>query len=225
MGLPTAVNRGTNAKFLPPDMFTYYQAVRGAAQHIAAAIDRSVDALRQGRVEQEPAMTDRMIGAIEESLANYSHHGIIWYGKTLTDRGSGSQESKYGADFMGVLSISLPKFSVRKGFLAQAKLLRDGPPGDLDQLKTQCEKMLSLSPDSFVFLYSEYGVRVVPAVSVCASDIDPRALYSRSAQRFFEEHLQCFIGDRNINAPSSITLNELRARFAARSALFIEAKT
>lgn len=205
-------------------MFTYYQAVRGAAQQIANAINHTVDALRERRVEQEPAITDRMLGAIEESLSDYSNKGISWQAKTLTDRGAGAQESKYGADFMGVLTITLPNFAVSKGFLAQAKLIRDGSAGSLDELKSQCDRMLNLSPDSFVFLYGFSGVRVIPAVSVVGSTLDPQQLYSRSAQRFFEEHIQCFIGDRKISAPSTVVLNDLRSRFEARSAILIQAK-
>ena len=205
-------------------MLTYYQAVRGAATRIADAIDHSVEALREKRVEHEPAMTERMLGAIEESLSGYHEKGIWWAAKSLTDRGAGSQESKYGADFMGVLNITLPELMVSKGFLAQAKLIRDGSAGDLNELKRQCEKMLLLSPDSFVFLYVPDSVRVVPAISVVGCAVDPQYLYSRSAQRFFEEHLQCFIGDRNMNSPTPDTLKAMLEKFETRSALFIQAK-
>jgi hypothetical protein len=151
--------------------------------------------------------------------------GIRWSAKTLTDRGRGSQESQYGADFMGVLNIALPEFTVSKGFLAQAKLIRNDVVGDDIKLRQQCEKMLNLSPDSFVFLYWPTAVRVVPAVSVLGCRVDPVHLYSRSAQRFFEEHLQCFIGDRNIQSPTPMTLDAIRARFVARSAILLEAKS
>lgn len=204
-------------------MLPYYKAVRQGAQRIAEAIDYSVEALRNGQIEQEPAMTEKMTTAIERSLTNYRHNGIRWRAKSLTDRGVGSQESKYGADFMGVLNIALPEFQISKGFLAQAKLIREGRTVDLDELKQQCEKMLRLSPDSFVFLYAASGVRVVPAISVVGSKWEPQYLYSRSAERFFEEHLECFIGDRNINAPTPDMLIELQKRFEARSAIWIQA--
>jgi hypothetical protein len=205
-------------------MIAYRHAVRAAAQRIANAIDHSVAALRAGRVEQEPAMTDRMLGAIEEGLIDCHVKGIRWTAKTLTDRGPGSQESEYGADFMGVLNIELPEFTVSKGFLAQAKLIRGGSSGDMRKLKKQCDKMLNLSPDSFVFLYGPYGVRVVPALSVIGTSVDPVHLYSRFAQRFFEEHLECFIGDRAIQSPTFANLKAMRDRFDARSAMLIEAE-
>jgi hypothetical protein len=204
-------------------LITGYHAIRGAARHIAGAIDRSVAALQEGRIEQEPAMTDRMLGAIEESLKNYTNKGIRWSAKTLTDRGPGAQEAKCGADFMGVLKIAIPGFSISKGFLAQAKLVRNGKSGDLAELRQQCEKMLNLSPASFVFLYGREGVRVVPAISVAGSKVDPLRLYDRSAQRFFEDHLECFIGDRNIQSPTAKALDALRDRFNARSAILLHA--
>ncbi|MEQ1795095.1 MAG: hypothetical protein ABL970_13005 [Nitrospira sp.] len=202
-------------------MITYYHAIRDVARHIADAIDYSVEALREGRVEQEPAMTDRMLGSIEQSLEEFHTRGIRWSAKTLTDRGRGSQESRFGADFMGVLNIALPDFKVSKGFLAQAKLVRNGRVDNLRDLKQQCERMLTLSPDSFVFLYGYDGVRVVPAISVVASNVDPLGLYNRSAQRFFEEHLQCFIGDGAIQAATPAMLEILRRRYEARSAMLL----
>lgn len=204
-------------------MIREYQAIRGAARRIAGAIDRSVAKLNDGQVEHEPAMTDRMLGAIEESLTNYTNKGIRWSAKTLTDRGRGSQESRYGADFMGVLNIALPEFAVSKGFLAQAKLVRSGSSGDLRELRLQCKKMLNLSPDSFVFLYGQDGVRVVPAISVIGSRVDPLQLYSRSAQRFFEEHFECFIGDGSIQTATPASLDAIRERFEARNAIEIRA--
>lgn len=205
-------------------MIAYRHAVRGAARRIARAINNSVMALQEGRVEQEPAMTDRMLGSIEESLRDFDVKGIRWSAKTLTDRGRGSQESEYGADFMGVLNITLPEFVVSKGFLAQAKLVKNGSSGNVKELKQQCEKMLNLSPDSFVFLYWPNEVRVIPALSVVASKVDPIELYSRSAQRFFEEHLQCFIGDRTIQSATPATLKVMRDRFEVRSAILLQAK-
>jgi hypothetical protein len=202
-------------------MIAYYHAVREAARRIAGATDRTVVMLRQGRVEQEPAMTDRMLGAIEEALTNFTVHGIRWSAKTLTDRGRRSQESRYGADFLGVLSITLTEFSISKGFLAQAKLLNRGRVNDLAQLRRQCDRMLDFTPDSFVFVYSNHGIRIVPAISVVAAETDPVSLYSRSSQRFFEEHLECFIGDRTIQSATPAALEALRQRFEARNALLL----
>jgi hypothetical protein len=164
-----------------------------------------------------------MLGGIEEAMHEFQVKGIQWRAKTLTDRGRDAQEKKYGADFMGVLSVDLPDFRVEKGFLAQAKI--DTPRLDLKSLHSQCERMLSLSPESFVFLYSREGVTVVPAIAVMGTKERPSELYSRSAARFFEEHFQSFIGDRAISAPREDVLEGLRERYDARSLLYLQAKS
>lgn len=203
-------------------MLTYYRTVREVSNQIAQAIDRSVAALKEGRVEHEPAMTDRMLGAIEQSMDGFEAKGIRWSAKTLTDRGPKSQESKYGADFMGVLNVNLPDFKISKGFLAQAKL--DSRSANPTDLKSQCQRMLKLSADSFVFLYGVEGVRVYPATSVVAAEGSVTDLYSRSAQRFFEEHLQCFIGDPEIKTPTPATLTSLQEKYHVRSAILLYAE-
>lgn len=206
-------------------MRTYYRMVRELANIVAGAIAHTTDALVAGRIESETAFTDRMIGAIEQTFEDRVIRGVRWRAKTLTDRvPNNSQETRYGADFMGVLSVTLPDFELSKGFLAQAKLIRPGRSLDRRMLIQQCEKMLHLSSDSFVFLYDQEDqqVRVVPAVSVIACNGQADAIYSRSAQRFFEEHFQSFIGDRAISAPTPATLEKLRSRFETRTGYLLQ---
>ena len=104
-------------------MIRHLAIVREAASRIADAAVEAADAFRQGRVEQEPALTDRMLGRIEQIMDGFESRGIRWTAKTLTDRGPGAQERLYGADFVGVLQVSLPSYAVKKGFLAEAKLI------------------------------------------------------------------------------------------------------
>lgn len=205
-------------------MLRYYGIIRESAHKVAEAIDHTVEGYVDGRIEQEPAFTDRMLGSIEETLSGFQVKGVTWQAKTLSDRGRHAQEKKYGADFMGVLEVSLPEYNVRKGFLAQAKII-DSWFIDFRELHSQCERMLKLSPASFVFLYSKKGVTVVPAISVVATSANPTELYSRNAARFFEEHFESFIGDRNIAVPKIEALDELRGRYEARSLLYLAAGT
>jgi hypothetical protein len=202
-------------------MISYYRTVREVAKRIGSAIDHSVDALAEGRVQQEPAMTDRMLGAIEESLRGFQAHGICWHAYTFPDHGRGAQEKQYGSDFAGVLNVELPDYQVSKGFLAQAKLVRNGRIDDLPGLQEQCRKMLNHTPESFVFLYDTKGVRVVPAISVIGCPLSPLELYTQSAQRFFEEHLKCFIGDGAIQSATPSGIAILREQYAARSVIMI----
>lgn len=204
-------------------MLWHYGIVRETAKRIAKAIDHTVGAFREGRIEQEPAFTDRMLGSIEESLRDYQIKGVKWEAKTLTDRGRGAQETKYGADFMGVLDINLPDYSVKKGFLAQAKIVTSYI--NIKSLHSQCERMLKLSPDSYIFLYSRERVVVVPAISVIGTSLRPTELYSKSAARFFEEHFKSFIGDKSLTAPDISTLEKLREQYEARNLLYLHAKS
>lgn len=208
-------------------MIRDYHVIRESAKRIAEAANRTTASLVDGRVEQEPAFTDRMLGRIEEAMREFEVHGVRWTAKTLTDRAPGAQEKTYGADFLGVLQISLEDYAVSKGFLAQAKLIEPKDSmsrRDFDRMEQQCGDMLELSPDSFVFLYSSLDIRVVPALSVVsAGHRNPHELYSRSIARFYEEHFECFIGDRQIHAPRIEVLKELRERMNARSALYLGA--
>lgn len=209
-------------------MIAHRRFVRAVSKRIGAAADRAVEDFQTGLVEQEPHLTDRLLGRIMESIDGYKSKGVRWTAKTLTDHGPNTQEKKYGADFVGVLDIDLPEYKVRKGFLAQAKLLRSNVMSaeEFRRLLFQCEQMLNLSPDAFVFHESRDGIRVIPAIAVVGTvgpevAFDPDAAYSRKLSRFYEEHLQCFIGDRRIHAATKETLAELYARsllyLAARS--------
>ena len=173
-----------------------------------------------GLVGQEPHLTDRMLGRIAQSLDGYRTKGVIWTAKTLTDHGPNTEEKKYGADFVGVLEIDIPGYKVKKGFLAQAKLAKSGKmrADEFRRMIAQCEQMLNLSPSSFVFLYSLDGIRVIPAIAIVGAvdpeiAFNPEGLYSRKLQTFYEEHFECFIGDRRISEPSERTLADLRARY------------
>jgi hypothetical protein len=205
----------------------HYAIIREAAAHIAEAANGAVGALVEARVEQEPAFTDRMLGRIETAMDGYVTKGVRWTAKTLTDRAPNSQEREFGADFAGVLHIDLEDFKVSKGFLAQAKMVEPRvslPARDIARMVAQCEVMLRHSPDSFLFLYSIEGISVVPAVSIVGGQFsNPHNLYSRSLSRFYEEHFECFIGDREISSPTPEMLDGLRERLRARSLSYLAA--
>src|ERR1700732_16132 len=169
-----------------------------------------------------------MLGRIAQAMDGYKVRGVTWTAKTLTDHGPNAQEREYGADFVGVLEIAIPGYKVKKGFLAQSKLVKAGRMKRDEFRRTigQCQQMLDLSPASFVFYQSLNGVRVVPAIAVVAASgpevaFDTEGLYSRKLGIFYEEHFECFIGDRRISEPSEKMLAELKARHL----LFLAART
>src|SRR5262249_317054 len=158
--------------------------IREAAAHIADAAGGTVEALVDGRVEHEPAFTDRMLGRIEGAMEGYVRKGVRWSAKTLTDRGRGWQGREFSPHFPGVLNIDLEDYKVSKGFLAQAKSVEPRvslPAAEIQRMVVQCEQMLRHTPDSFLFLYSMQGIFVVPAVSVVGGRFsNPHDLYARS---------------------------------------------
>lgn len=83
------------------------ERLRAAADEIARAVAQVREAYSQGRVTQEPHLTDRLLGAIETRMEGYEVSGLRWSAKTLSDRGKGSEEKRYGADFVGVLNVEL----------------------------------------------------------------------------------------------------------------------
>ena len=203
-------------------MFANKKLVRGLVTQARRAERATLEALRYGRVEQEPAFTDRLLGALEHMLNGRTIGGIRWTAKTFTDRGRHSQESRTGADFMEAFQVDLHDFHVAKGFLAQAKLVEptDGfPSSEAVRLKEQCEKMLAHSPAAYVFLYSQQsGVMVVPAVEIVAArDCNPHELTAQPMAKFFESHFECFIGDHHIQGADRTSVDQLRERFDART--------
>ena len=210
-------------------MFENRKLIRGLVKKVSRAERYALDAFVNGRVEQEPAFTDRLLSSMEHEINGMNIGGVTWTAKTLTDRGPKSQESVFGADFMAVFHASLPGFEVTKGFLAQSKILEPGQyfsSVDARRLREQCEKMLAHSPASYLFVYSQQsGILVVPAVDVVAArDCNPHELNALSIGGFYEKHFECFIGDRAINSSSRAGLIELRAKFDARKLFLLSGK-
>jgi len=207
-------------------MFRNIKLTKNVIKKINRAADHTLEALSRGRVQHEPQVTDRLIGAIERELDNTSIGGVIWQAKTLTDRVRNSQESEFGADFMGVLSLTFDDFEVHKGFLSQAKRIEPSQSfltANSKELKKQCKKMLSFSVASFVFLYSQQsGICVVPAIDILgARNCNPHELTSKSIGEFFKDHIECFIGDHTIQSPSPEGLNDLLTKYSARSGIYL----
>lgn len=231
-------------------MLKSYRIIREAAERIAIAAEGTVPELRDGRLDRGPAFTERMLGRIAYAMDGHEHKGIVWRARTVTtgaeggssgpaagagegdlaggDDGGASSRLDRDADFLGVVDVSLPGYRITKGFLARGRLIASGEPvstSDFEELKEGCERMLSRSPASFLFLYSREGVHVVPALAVVSSSpMNPHRLYPRIVERFYEEHLSCFFGDRRIAPPDIASLKAACGDLGARHALGLEAR-
>ena len=205
------------------------RTVRAIAQEIGDAADGAFESYRDGSASEEPQVTDRILGAIGERLRNKPIEGVIWNARTLkTGRGKAAEEKWHGADIMGVLDIDIDGYQTKKGFLAQAKRAEPYMPfkkADWERLVGQCNTMLERTPDSFVLIYSkDRGIRFFPANSVIGlKSRNIFDLYDRSVARFFELHLECFIGDRRLNSTKIETLDAL-AKFQVDTVFELSAR-
>ena len=207
-------------------MFKSVGLIRTVVSRIVRAERLALQDYEQGRTQQEPQITDRLIAYIQLNLNGKRFSGIDWKAVTLPDRGPRSAESQLGADLLCALELRLNGFSVSKGFLVQAKKIEPSHPfraQDYQELKAQCEKMLDISGASFVFLYSlQSGIRVVPAISIVgARSCNPHELESISLGECFMVHFECFLGDRRLAPAVGKTLQHLLEEKRAKRVLLI----
>ncbi len=206
-------------------MLDKFAIIRDAADVIASAADRTCEDLGQRLIEHEPSFTDRLLARIADAVNQHEKAGVKWRAKTLTSNVHASQESRYGADFAGVLELDLPGYRVKKGFLAQAKRVEPESlfeKREYGRTRRQCETMLKLTPHAYLFLYSKRGVKVVPALAVVSSDAcNPHRLYPKTIKRFFEAHFSSFIGDRRLVAPSIEAIKDLEKEYDIRRAIYL----
>jgi hypothetical protein len=200
-------------------MLKYRRIIRESAKVVADAASRTADDYAVGEIEHEPDFTGEMLGRMKEAINGYRIRGVRWTAKMLTSAGANAQEHAFGADFLGVVQFEFPDYRITKGFLAQAKRIdSDGhmTPQNWDRLVEQCRQMLSITNESYVFVYSRSGIIIVPALAITSatSRHNPHEFYSKTARRFYIEHFECFIGDSAISSADVKTLERLRAGHA-----------
>jgi hypothetical protein len=200
-------------------MKKYESAFSGAATKVGSAAKKTAEDYAEKHLPDEPAFTAALVTRIRDGLSGYSKGGITWNSKVLSSHGPNTEESKFGADFLGALSLDLPGYSVKKGFLAQAKRQEPGKAlsaKEWRRLQGQCTTMLNFSSDSYVFVYALNGVYVVPAISVaaCMHAEDLHTLHPKTMSGFYKEHFMCFVGDKTIDSAKPKVLDNLLARVA-----------
>lgn len=224
-------------------MIKKYTFIREAASAVAIAAEESAGAVLsqhaniRGREEEITAqlrseITQRMVDRVQTNLNGKKIHGVQFAVQVFRR----AQEHHVGADLMGVLQIDSPTASVRKVFLAQAKVC------DLDisrrksvaiyrdsLLRDQVRNMLALTSDSFVFFYTAEGIFVVPAFQInltSGNRISTNEVYFHQISQFYMDHFKCFIGDQRIAPPSTTPsdLEQLSEDLQAEHVLSIQAK-
>jgi hypothetical protein len=223
-------------------------SVRRALIAVEAAEHNVIQGLDLCHIETEPSLTDRFLGGLEVAFAA-GNKGLRADQfdlrlRTLRDRGANAPEREFGADLVCVLDTNIKGCTLGKGVLVQAKMAGCGgvtispgshrypdicvaiskrDPAIPNSLFAQCESMLSITPDSFVFVYSSEGIFVLPAISVVSLEVGGRPLniYSKSLRHFMQDFLQCFLGDPLVSAVDDDALRRVRERVRARSAMML----
>jgi hypothetical protein len=176
--------------YLPDD------SIRAAAEVVDLAALRVAARFAQGQIADEDDFTSRLLQAMQDGIDGLAVAGVRWQAEKVRSRGPGSDESLTGADILVRLDVNLPRVRYSKGFLAQAKIVGPGRP--LGKLREQCEKMLRVSPDSFVWHYDGSGVHVSSALPFVGSTVGTRDVPMWPVRKLFDAHFRSFIGDRRL---------------------------
>ncbi|CAM4385447.1 hypothetical protein [Kerstersia similis] len=175
-----------------------------AAHEADAAVQAVMKKYKDGYVTDEDDMTGILLGRLDAAFSGRIG-GIEWSSSVLRHRkGIASQEGKSGADIL--IHVSLDSFGVKysKGVLVQAKRISESATMTMRQhseLVSQCQKMLKISPSSFVFNYDVNSMRCASANRVGGDS--NRNLHEKcnlTAYRFFLELFRCTVGDNNITS-------------------------
>jgi len=170
------------------------QFVRLLTKAIRDAEKVVIEKYNSKTVQEEEDITTRLAAEIESHLNNHKYEGVMITAKVFTRKGRNSEEKITGADLGVILNIN--NGQIQKAFLSQAKKGQYNNGNiklDRNKLDIQCKKMLNISSDSFIFIYTSRGIFVVPAFNYRNTYLNHKNLGN-----FFFDFLTCFIGDHKI---------------------------
>ncbi|MGP0059227.1 MAG: hypothetical protein ACLPID_08080 [Beijerinckiaceae bacterium] len=182
----------------------FEESFREAARRAEDAVNRAMKRLSRPMRVHEDDLTGVLVGNLESEL-----EGVIgeleWETHIMTHRaGVAAEEKRFGADILIHVQLRSPNFRYSKGVLVQAKRAEpesELSPRNFSDLQSQCDKMLNVTPASYVFDYSKWGMRCGSAMNIRGSN--NRDLYGQCAwtsYRFFLELFRCQIGDQRITS-------------------------
>jgi hypothetical protein len=177
-----------------------FREATSEAAHIAsdaalAVMARYADGFYTDEDDISPAIIERLQLALEGKVG-----GLQWQGSIMRHRaGVANEEGRTGADMAIFFELNTSSHKFKKGLLIQAKRSEPAenlPTVALNDLRGQCNKMLQITPASFVFNYARRELRSAPASKI--SGCTNRNLYGEcdwTAYRFFLEFFRSPIGD------------------------------
>jgi|SRR5271165_126554 len=195
----------------------YDDDFRKAAKAAEKGVTRAIASLRGRRVKREDDLSGVLKGNLDAELEGKI--GRLTWDCTILDHSSGdsAEEQEFGADLLIHVKFNGRKLKYDKGVLAQAKKVEVGtriPTAQHLRLQSQCRDMLQHTPESFVWIYSNSGMRCAPALGIVGSndrDLNDQTVWT--SYRFFWELFRCPIGDENIVTPYP---HDLRPRVTAK---------
>lgn len=162
-----------------------------------------IDRWRKGLISEEEDISSQLAVEIDKVLSGLNVYGIKVKTKVFTRKGPKSEERIVGADLGIILEIENNN-PISKCVLVQSKKETNYPLNTDSQLKIQCSKMLNITSDSFVFIYSKHGylgrnhIKVIPAFRIVNFTLSKISGYTMSLSTFFLNFLNCYIGDHKI---------------------------
>lgn len=206
---------------------------------VAAAETSVLKAQARGEIETEPDLTNQLASAIRIEIERQGLEGRVHI-RVLRAQGERSPERQFGADLCIVLHDQSEGAEVAKGVVVQAKVAgrqgvhnRDRDAHGNPQIEIgrraadlvdQLKDMLKVTRDSYVFLYDKkkQEIATVPARAI----VNKRgtAMTRRTGRRlesFFEDLLDCLVGDEDLDAIDDGTLLRQVRRTDARVGLLV----
>ncbi len=183
----------------------YEESLQEAARRAEAGVKRSIEALQDRHVRREDDLTGVLKGNLDAELRGRIRD-LRWT-CSIIDHGpySAALEQEFGADILIHVKVTSSDITYSKGLLVHGKRLEAGElmsPSEHRRLVEQCNKMLRHSPASYVWSYSNSGMRCGSALVIAGStsrDLNDQCVWT--SYRFFLELFRCPIGDHNIVSP------------------------
>jgi len=204
-------------------------SIAKAAQKTIARIIEKYGSL-SGREEDITSKLEERFGSelIEEIATQFKFnkkHGLNFDVFSYRKK----QEHETGADILGIVDIQVNSKRVTKIYLAQCKVGKvtnheknSWPQFECvssNDILAQAEAMLSLTSDSFFFIYTEKGIFSTPAFQIRLANkskkIKSSEVYIKKIESFYSDFFKCFIGDEvsKLGIKDNLNIREIAEDF------------
>jgi hypothetical protein len=140
----------------------FEEAMTAAAKAADEAVTLIMGDYSAGNLTDEDDISAALVGGLRTKFSGQID-GLTWSSSIVRHRkGTANEENRVGADIVIHVSLNTPTQKYSKGTLVQAK--RTEPQHrmantEFANLQNQCNKMLAITPASFVFNYAKGAMR------------------------------------------------------------------